>query len=334
MGRWRLFVLGPAALLIVLGVAPSLSGTAGAAQEAKVGSGPGSPSKESVWKYDYFDNFYDVASLKGQDLWIVGNNSRILHSSDNGKTWVIQTAPTKETLFSVSFVDARRGWISGSNGVILHTEDGGTTWVRQSTGTSHPIFRIQFLSENVGFACGYFGLFLRTSDGGKSWQDKSVGEDVTLRGMSFVDGKTGFIVGEFGTIFKTVDAGSTFSRPTSPVTTTLFAVNFRDPSSGYATGIDGSVIATVDGGRTWRKEESGTKDHLIGVRSNGRIAVAVGLRGAVMAKKEGGGWAAVDAKTLNWLSGVFLGEDRKGFAVGAHGTILRLEDILDKGRGN
>jgi hypothetical protein len=53
-----------------------------------------------------------------------------------------------------------------------------------------------------------------------------------------------------------------------------------------------------------------------------------------MAKKAGGKWAAVDAKTLNWLSGIFLGEDRKGYAVGAHGTILRLEDILDKGRGN
>lgn len=334
MGRWRMLIPGPTALFLALGIAALFSGTAGAAQEVKVDPGQGAPSKESVWKYDYFDNFYDVASVKGHDLWIVGNNSRILHSRDNGKTWVMQTTQTKETLFSVSFVDTRRGWSSGANGVILHTEDGGTTWVRQATGTNHPIFRIQFLSEKVGFACGYFGLFLRTADGGKTWQNKSVGEDVTLRGMSFVDEKTGFLVGEFGTILKTVDAGSTFSRPASPVTTTLFAVNFWNQNSGYATGIDGSLIATSDGGRTWRKEESGTKDHLIGVRSNGRIAVAVGLRGAVMAKTAGGKWAAVDAKTLNWLSGIFLGEDRNGYAVGAHGTILRLEDILDKGRGN
>jgi photosystem II stability/assembly factor-like uncharacterized protein len=286
------------------------------------------------WKYDYFDNFYDVSSVKAHDFWIVGNNSRILHSSDGGKTWVIQASATKETLFSVSFVDALRGWCSGANGVVLHTEDGGATWVRQVTGTTQPIFRIQFVSEKVGFACGYFGLFLRTADGGKTWQNKSVGEDVTLRGMSFIDEKTGFLVGEFGTILKTVDGGSTFSRPASPVTTTLFAVNFWNSTSGYATGIDGSLIATSDGGRTWRKEDSGTKDHLIGVRSNGQIAIAVGLRGAVMEKKAGGKWATVDAKTLNWLSGIYLGEDRKGFAVGAHGTILRLEDILDKGRGN
>ena len=334
MSRWRLLVLGPVTLLLAWGIGGLFSGGAGAAQEAKVDSGKGSPSGEIIWKYDYFDNFYDVASVKAQDIWVVGNNSRILHSPDNGKTWVIQITKTKETLFSVSFVDARRGWCSGTNGLILHTEDGGTTWVRQETGTSHPIFRIQFLSEKVGFACGYFGLFLRTADGGKTWQNKSIGEDVTLRGMSFVDEKTGFLVGEFGTILKTVDAGSTFSRPTSPIPLTLFAVNFSNENSGYATGIDGSLIATSDGGRTWRKEESGTKDHLIGVRSNGQLAIAVGLRGAVMARNPGGKWAAVDAKTLNWLSGIFLGGDGKGYAVGAHGTILRLEDILDKGRGN
>ena len=334
MRKWRILVLGPIALLFSLGIVALIPGAAGAAQEVKVDSGKGSQSKGSIWKYDYFDNFYGVTSVKSQDSWIVGNNGRILHSPDNGKTWVIQPTQAKETLFSVSFVDAHHGWCSGTNGVILHTEDGGTTWVRQATGTTNPIFRIQFVSEKTGFACGYFGLFLRTADGGKTWQNKSVGEDVTLRGMSFVDEKTGFLVGEFGTILKTVDAGSTFSRPTSPVTTTLFAVTFSNDRSGYASGIDGSLIATSDGGRTWRKEDSGTKDHLIGIRSNGQIAVAVGLRGAVMAKKAGGKWAAVDSKTLNWLSGIFLGEDRKGYAVGAHGTILRLEDILDKGRGN
>ncbi len=334
MCRWRMFVLGPVAIIFAWGTVALFSGTAGAAQEVKVDAGKGTQPRESIWKYDYFDNFYDVASVKAQDIWIVGNNSRILHSADSGKTWVIQTSGTKETLFSVSFVDARRGWCSGANGVVLHTEDGGATWVRQVTGTTQPIFRIQFVSEKIGFACGYFGLFLRTSDGGKTWENKSVGEDVTLRGLSFTDEKTGFLVGEFGTILKTIDGGSTFSRPTSPVTTTLFAVNFWNRNSGYATGIDGSLIATSDGGRTWRKEDSGTKDHLIGVRANGQIAIAVGLRGAVMEKKADGKWATVDAKTLNWLSGIFLGEDRKGFAVGAHGTILRLEDILDKGRGN
>ena len=133
-------------------------------------------------------------------------------------------------------------------------------------------------------------------------------------------------------MLKTVNGGSTFTRLTSPAETTLFAVYFTDANSGYASGIDGFVASTADGGRMWRKEESGTKDHLIGVRSNGRIAVAVGLRGAVMAKAAGGRWAAVDARTLNWFSGIQLGKGGTGLAVGAHGTILHLEDILPKGK--
>lgn len=330
--RWRLIFI-PIVLSFACFFLMFFAHAGGASSKGNVESGKASQSKGNSWKYDYFDNFYDVASVKAQDLWIVGNNGRILHSPDRGENWVIQSSGIKETLFSVSFIDALRGWCSGENGAILHTEDGGTTWVRQATGTNHPIFRIQFLSEKVGFACGYFGLFLRTADGGRTWENKSLGEDVTLRGMTFLNDKTGFIVGEFGTILKTVDGGSSFSRLTSPIPLTLFAVSFSNENSGYAAGIDGSLIASSDGGRTWRKEDSGTKDHLIGIRSNGQISVAIGLRGTVTAKPAGGKWASVDAKTLNWLSGILLNDGRKGVAVGAHGTILRLEDILDNGRG-
>ena len=286
------------------------------------------------YKTDYFDNFYGITSGDPANIWIVGNSGRILHSPDNGKNWIVQKSGARENLYSVSFIDARRGWCAGGNGLILHTEDGGASWVRQTTGTENPIFGIQFLSKQVGFACGYSGLFLRTSDGGKTWENKSYGKDVILRGMSFLNEKTGVIVGEFGTIFRTVDGGSTFSRPASPVTNTLFSVHFSDGKSGYASGMDGSLIATSDGGRTWRKEDSGTKEHLIGIFSNGQFAVAVGLRGAVEVKESAGKWVAIDVKTLNWLSGVYVGKEMKGLIVGAHGTMLRLEDLIPKGKEN
>ena len=332
MKRRRIWIFAPAAIVFACGIAMAFSTVAGAAKDGNANQGKGSMPGGAAWKYDYFDNFYDVASATPKGIWIVGNSGKILHSGDDGKNWFIQTSGTRDDLYSVSFIDARRGWSSGANGSILHTEDGGTTWTRQGTGTKHPIFRIQFLSEKVGFACGYFGLFLRTADGGRTWENKSIGEDVTLRGLSFPNDKTGFIVGEFGSILKTVDGGSTFTRLKSPVETTLFAVHFSDAKTGYASGIDGSVASTVDGGATWRKEDSGTKDHLIGIRSNGRVAVAVGLRGAVRTKVSGGNWVAVDARTLNWISGIQLGKDGKGLAVGAHGTILRLEEILPKGK--
>lgn len=292
-----------------------------------------SSQKEIIWKYDHFDNFYGVAEADPHHVWIVGNNGRILHSVDGGKRWYLQSSGVRENLYAVSFFDARHGWCAGDSGRILRTEDGGATWVSQVSGTKQPIFQIQFLSERVGFACGYYGLVLRTVDGGKTWENKSLGEDVTLRGMWFLNAQVGFIVGEFGTILKTTNGARSFSHLSSPVETTLFAVYFSDARSGYAAGISGSILATNDGGRIWRKEDSGTKENLIGIRSNGRMNVAVGLRGTITVRYAGGPWAVVDAGTLNWLSGIDLGDDGNGYIVGGHGTILRIQDILDKGRG-
>lgn len=299
-----------------------------------MGKPPGDGDTGARYTPGYFDNFYGVASAGPSALWIVGNTGRILFSRDDGKKWFLQTSNTEENIFSVSFVDARKGWCSGANGTILHTEDGGTTWHRQDTGTRHPIFKIQFINEKIGYAVGHFGLFLRTRDGGKTWENKSIGEDVTLRGMFFVNEKVGYIVGEFGAIYKVADSGSSVSRLNPPVSTTLFAVHFSNENSGYAAGMDGVLLSTSDGGRTWRKEESGIKDHLLGVSSNGQSAVAVGLRGAMTVKKPGGKWTPVNAKTSFWLSGILFDGSRRGYAVGAHSAILHLEEIIGNAGGN
>lgn len=303
------------------------------AAESSEGNGGGTGAHFEKYRIDYFDNFYGIASGSPSSCWIVGNSGRILYSADGGKNWRIQASGTVENLYAVASVDARRAWACGGGGTILHTEDGGATWIRQNTPLPHPIFRIQFANAKVGYACGYFGLFLRTSDGGKTWEDRSIGEDVTLRGMYFLSEKEGYVVGEFGTILKTQDGGSTFFRLSSPSAQTLFTAFFSDLRTGYAAGIDGMIIKTSDGGRSWTKEDSGVKDHLIGLCCKGQTVVAVGLRGAVTVKGPEGKWTPADARTLNWISGVLLTGDKEGFAVGAHGTILRLNDIIVKAGG-
>ena len=299
--------------------------------EATGGQGNGVAGRSEKYQFDYFDNFYGIASPAPSRYWIVGNSGRVLSSIDGGKNWQVQESNTTENLYAVSFTDPKNGWACGSGGTIVHTEDGGGNWVRQNSGTRHPIFRIQFINGKVGYACGYFGLFLRTNDGGKTWQDKSIGEDVTLRGMIFVDEKVGYIVGEFGTILKTQDGGSSFSRLNSPVPHTLFTVHFTNAKNGHAAGVDGNILGTTDGGRSWHKEESGLKDHLIGISGNGKETIAVGLRGAVTAKGAANKWRPVDSRTLNWLSAIFLSGGGEGYAVGAHGTILPLGEIFRKG---
>lgn len=325
-------VVAVAVLLVAWGADPAKGKPFG--NEQAEGKGNDAPARFGKYQHDYFDNFYGIASPAPSCYWIVGNSGRILFSLDGGKSWQVQKSGTAENLYSVTFTDLKQGWACGGGGTILHTEDGGGNWTRQNTGTKQPIFRIQFLNERLGYACGYFGLLLRTSDGGKTWADKSIGEDVTLRGLYFVDQKVGYIAGEFGTILKTQDGGSSFFRLNSPFPQTLFAVYFFNERNGYVAGIDGAIFSTVDGGRSWKKEESGVKDHLIGIHGNGSSVVAVGLRGAVTAKGAGGKWIPADTKTLNWFSCVLLTGSKQGFAVGAHATILRLEEIMGRVGGN
>lgn len=322
-------------LLVSLLMAGGPDAAKGKTPSGEMPGGDGGRTGAHSEKYhvDYFDNFYGIASVSPSSCWIVGNNGRVLHSADGGKNWQKQASGTVENLYAVTSVDEKRAWACGGGGTILHTEDGGETWIRQNTPLRHPIFRIQFVNAKVGYSCGYFGLILRTVDGGTTWEDKSIGEDMTLRGMYFLSEKEGYVVGEFGTILKTQDGGSTFSRISSPSTQTLFTAFFSDTRTGYAAGIDGIIIKTIDGGRSWTKEDSGVKDHLIGLSCKAQTVVAVGLRGAVTVKGPEGKWTPTDAGTLNWISGVLLTGDKQGLAVGAHGTILRLNDIIAKAGG-
>ena len=65
-------------------------------------------------------------------------------------------------------------------------------------------------------------------------------------------------------------------------------------------------------------------------RTRGGTIVAVGLRGSVTARGKQGRWTPASTGTLNWLSGVLVGDGGEGLAVGAHGTILRLGRILQQ----
>ncbi|MCX6950330.1 MAG: hypothetical protein NTX39_11800, partial [Opitutae bacterium] len=61
----------------------------------------------------------------GQQLVAVGDHGHVLISSDHGRHWTQQIAPTRALLTSVSFPDAQHGWAVGHDGVIMATRDSG-----------------------------------------------------------------------------------------------------------------------------------------------------------------------------------------------------------------
>jgi photosystem II stability/assembly factor-like uncharacterized protein len=107
-------------------------------------------------------------------------------------------------------------------------------------------------------------------------------------------------VGQRGHVLWSDDGGARWSQAAVPVSTDLTAVHLVSAERGWAVGHDGVVLATSDGGRTWARR--------------------LDRRG--LGAPAGPGAVDIEASLLD----VCFDDERRGFAVGAFGLLLRTED--------
>lgn len=101
--------------------------------------------------------------------WAIDNWSNIVHTTDGGKTWNIQSPHDGKSFHSLFFINDREGWVCGDG--ILHTADGGETWEYQRLRRQGDpsLESITFTDRDHGWAVGMNGA-LRTTNGGKTWE--------------------------------------------------------------------------------------------------------------------------------------------------------------------
>ncbi len=152
----------------------------------------------------------------GRDAWFVTGGakvSRVFHTADRGRTWTVAESPVSATnassgLFSVAFVDGKRGVVTGGdykqpafeglNGA--RTEDGGATW------TPAPLSKTGFFSAVAVLpgpgerlvAVGLAGT-AESRDAGKTW---NVLDKQPFNAVAFGAGGAGWAVGPRGTIVR------------------------------------------------------------------------------------------------------------------------------------
>ena len=86
---------------------------------------PLSPGAQRVCQWRTIAQFED-------EIWISGTpGSIVLHSSDGGVNWDVQSTEHTLPLRSIVFADRQRGWAVGPLGSILATRDGGRSWYSQ-----------------------------------------------------------------------------------------------------------------------------------------------------------------------------------------------------------
>ena len=303
---------------------------------------------EPTWPVALHDdaNLFDVCFVDPQHGWAVGDRSTILHTTNGGQSWHVQTCPVACRLESVQFRDRQRGWAVGGYtsaythrpiGVILKTEDGGKTWQRVSGQFLPWLRQIQFVDPQQGYAVGlpsamFPSAVYRTRDGGDHWTPWP-GESTGWVDAHFSTQAKGLLIDRRGQLavaepskLRWVTTPSELRQPTQ--------VCLNSAREGMLCGSQGTVCATKDGGKTWQKprqlpdpREMAEFDWLAldGIDQRYWIVGVPGLR--VLQTADGGrSWKWTDTGHPLPLFGLDFVDADHGWAVVALGAVLRTVD--------
>lgn len=201
-------------------------------------------------------NLRSVSMISPNEFWILGEQGKILHTTDGGVSWQIQQAPTFYPI-SIKMFNANDGWLVSGGDTIYKTNDGGLNWLPVSIqygGYSGGFFK----NINEGWVIGDADTLLHTTNGGASWSvDTLIG--LASASITFSDITHGWIFSYNGPIWRTVDGGASWNKILNgPPGSGLLvnSISFVDSLTGYFSGFNSGTSAsflykTSDGGLTW-----------------------------------------------------------------------------------
>ena len=152
----------------------------------------------------------------GRDAWFVTGGAavaRVFHTTDRGRTWSVANTPApngnaSSGLFSVAFLDARRGFSAGGdykqpgfqglNGI--RTEDGGATWTPaplSATGFYSAVVAVPGAKDEL-VAVGLAGQAV-SRDAGRTWSKTG---DAPMNAVAFSAPDAGWAVGPKGSALR------------------------------------------------------------------------------------------------------------------------------------
>ena len=127
-------------------------------------------------KFYGFEVNYKSLAIRGNKVWMVGQNGTILGSTDSGKTWNVQTSyfdPAIRSfldLYKVHFADNNTGWAVGRHGArALVTADGGKSWRLAPVDSRAQLGGIWLDGKGKVAISGELGRIMISDDNGESW---------------------------------------------------------------------------------------------------------------------------------------------------------------------
>ena len=291
---------------------------------------------------------HDVCFVDATRGWAVGDRGTIWHTGDGGRNWQLQESGVACTLWSVSFLDAATGWAAGgfshpylhtSSGVVLATRDGGRHWYRDRGGLLPGLKRIGFFDAKHGWAAGnssplFPGGVFSSRDGGRSWLPACGGGAAGWTSGDFFDPHTGILAGRNAATATIRQGDLEAGRAAALDLETLRQLRLPAPPYAWLVGDGGAALWTSDLGGHWQEPPWGFPRDLAAMMDFAALAVRgpqcwmAGTPGSRVLHSPDGGrtWSVFPTPTRLPLSAMTFVDDRRGWAVGAMGTILASAD--------
>ena len=320
-------------------------------------------SAQATWeplKVETTASFRGLSVVDDRVVWASGTRGTILHTTDGGNTWRVDSIPGAATfdLRGIHAHSANVAHVAATAGRIWRTTDGGRTWSLryQASDTTMFLDGIVFVDDRTGFTLGdpMGGRFviLVTRDGGETWSeappnsrpasmDGEAAFAASGTSLVFVSPRHGWLGtgGSVARVFRTVDGGATWTVAPSAIPPRsgsggVFSVAFSGPLHGVVVGGDyerpdssgGTAALTSDGGVTWEAAARFPRGYRSGVamrrvNKDSLIAIAVGTSGSDVSGDGGRTWSPLDGTAFNAIQ---FAPSGVAFAVGGRGRVARL----------
>lgn len=327
--------------------------------------GAGQLRAQSQWellKAETTASFRGLSVVDDRVVWASGTRGTVIHSTDGGLTWKVDSIPGASTfdLRSIHASSDLVAHVAATAGRIWRTIDGGKTWSLrfQASDTSMFLDALAFHDDRSGFALGdpQGGRFvlLATVDGGETWipapPDSRTRPPAVEGEAAFAASGTSLVVrppqfmwlgtgGSASHVIRWSDDDAAWipvpsAIPAGGGSAGVFSVAFADDLHGVIVGGDyqrpdsskGTAAFTVDGGKTWQPATRFPRGYRSGVavrRMNGGALVAVAVGTTGSDISRDGG------RTWSPLDGtafnaIQFAPSGVAFAVGARGRIAKI----------
>lgn len=184
-----------------------------------------------------------AVEIVGDNIWVVGHDAVILHSSDRGATWTVQmNDPDMERPFlDVSFFDEKHGIAVGAYGLFYRTTDGGATWTNERHAELLNPYDLEYLEEIKQEDEEFYLMEL----------------DSILPHINRVNqfGDTVYLAGEAGLLAFSLDQGRTWQRYELDYEGSFFDIRAIDDQNVLAAGLRGNMYLKSGDGR-WKSVET------------------------------------------------------------------------------